>query len=130
MNETVSAVLFSPLVALEFNGPRLHLFVWPVVTTVGAEPRGVDDVGYRDALCELVGCTVIAAGEQPGNGLTIDLVKLLAQGQLVDDNVNRLVVNPRMDDVQGPEIALLQMNNESRAWQIWRPGEGTFASVS
>jgi hypothetical protein len=39
-----------------------------------------------------------------------------------------LVINPEPAELQGPEIAMLQMNDADRAWDIWRPGEGSFSS--
>jgi len=97
----------------DFNGPRLSTFVWPSVKTSGQVQR-FGDTGYRDALCTLIGRDVTAVVESPAAGLVL---------HFGDDAID---IHPEPADLQGPEIAMLQMNDVDRAWDIWRPGEGVF----
>jgi hypothetical protein len=93
---------------------RLTMFVWPRVEAF-AETWVHGDRGYRDALCSLIGQTVVAAGESHVTGLTLRL-----------DHA-ALSINPELGDLSGPEIAMLQMNDDESRWAVWRPGEGPFA---
>jgi hypothetical protein len=37
-----------------------------------------------------------------------------------------LTIKPSAADLIGPKIAMLQMNDENKRWEVWRPGEGAF----
>jgi hypothetical protein len=116
--EELSSVIFvRDYAQFDFNGPRLSTYVWPLVEAAGpvAHERRFGDQGYRDALCELIGRTVTEVCDSPDNGVVIRF------------DQGALVINPEPDDLQGPEIATLQTNDEDGTWAIWRPGEGCFS---
>jgi hypothetical protein len=90
--------------------PRMTFNVWPRILTFD-ETRALGDSGYRDALCSLIGRTVTGVAESESDGLILRF------------DSDELVVNPEPHEVNGPEIALLQMNDEENTWAVWRPGE-------
>lgn len=98
----------------DFNGPRLSTFVWPRVE-VDAREWTFGDSGYRDALCALIGRTLTSVVDVPGTGVVLRF------------DADALVINPEPEELQGPEIAMLHMNDDDHAWDIWRPGEGSFS---
>ena len=118
VTKTLSCVAFvADYLQLNFNGPRLSCYAWPVVVA-DEQPLHFGDSGYRDALCSLLMREVTAASDTVDRGIS------LAFG----DSEVRL--KPSLDELVGPEIAMLQMNNEAREWEVWRPGEGSFARQS
>jgi len=115
VTKTLSSVIFvGDYVQFDFNGPRLSAFVWPQVDAAGQTSR-FGDPGYRDALVSLISRDVTEVEDSPTHGLV-----LMFGGDAA------LMINPELDDLQGPEIAMLQMNDDEGAWEIWRPGEGSF----
>jgi hypothetical protein len=114
VGETLASVIFvRDYAQFDFDGPRLSTFVWPLVTVAGHQKR-TGDPGYRDALVSLIGRDVTGAQDTPATGLVVFL------GDAA------LTVKPGAGDLQGPEVAMLQMNDDSGAWDVWRPGEGSF----
>jgi hypothetical protein len=114
VTETLSSVVFvADYVQLDFNGPRLSCFVWPVVRKLGNEVR-FGDPGYRDVLCSLLMRDVTGAFDSPERGIALEFG---------DDEI---WMKPTAHDLVGVEIAMLQMNNKAREWDIWRPDEGSF----
>ncbi|WP_369069397.1 hypothetical protein [Kineococcus terrestris] len=104
-------------VQLRFDGPELDepvltCVVMPAVEAAGRRtaPGGA---GYADALVSLVAGTVLETAEAAGRGLRIDLTS------------GRVVVDPRREDLVGPEIALLTGFRDG-GWGCWRPGEDAF----
>jgi hypothetical protein len=95
--------------------PRLTFNVWPAMRSADGEWRGFGDAGYRDELCRLIDGYVADAEERPEAGLVLNF----ASGQ-------SLVVRPAWSDLDGPEIAELNMNDAKRTWMVWRPGEFPF----
>lgn len=93
----------------------MSCFVWPRVELSGLT-RTHAEQGYRDALCALLGREVTAVVDAPMPGLQV---------WFDDDN---LVVRPDRAELRGPEIAMLQIEGADRRWEVWRPGEGTFAT--
>jgi len=121
--ELGSVVFLVDYAQFDFNGPRLSTFVWPEVrlsgeTTAGRGALSNGDQGYRDALCSLIGSTVTGVLDSPKTGLVIQF------------GGAALVVNPAPADLQGPEIAVFQVNDDEHSWEVWRPGEGSFAAHS
>ena len=111
--ETLSSVVFvADYLQLDFNGPRLTCFVWPQVTS-GDNTHSHDEPGYRDALCALIFDGLIDTTESPEQGLVLTFTR------------SSLTINPEPDELTGPEIAMLHLDDER--WGIWRPGEGPFA---
>ncbi len=114
--EELSSVIFvKDYLQLDFAGPRLTCLAWPVLTIEGAEFT-VEAAGYRDRLCSYIGETVTAVQVDAAVGL------LLRFGH------KSLRIRPRIDDLEGPEIALLQLPDGE--WDVWRPGEGVFTSLA
>jgi hypothetical protein len=107
-------------VQLRFDGqtedmPVLNCDVLPVVETpTGSIAPG--QVGWADALRALIPGHVVATAERTGQGLQIEF----------DEGAIRL--HPDIDDVTGPEIALLTGFTDGR-WMCWRPGEESFEDV-
>lgn len=115
-----SVVFVRDYAQFDFDGPRLTTFVWPQVKvgrpeSPGARHWGFADQGYRDALCGLIGRTVTGAADSPATGVVLRF------------HEDALVINPEPGDLEGPEIAILQMNDASRDWNVWQPGRGSFA---
>jgi hypothetical protein len=78
------------------------------------ERKVLGDVGYRDVLVGLIGRHITGVADTPEEGVVLRF------------DHDAVVINPEGSDLQGPEIAMLQMNDEEHAWDIWRPGEGSF----
>lgn len=51
-----------------------------------------------------------------------------ATGVTVRFDGDGIVIDPEAADLQGPEIAMLDMDDPEHAWTVWRPGEGSFAN--
>lgn len=73
--------------------------------------------GYIEELRAMLGNEVSGTEEASGVGLRIET------------GHRTLVVNPTLDELVGPEIALLS-GFEDDAWMCWRPGEECFAHLS
>lgn len=115
VGEALTSVTFvADYLQLEFNGPRLTTYVWPVLQAFDKTKR-LGDIGYRDVLCGFIGHEVTAVVDSRNEGVVIRF------------GPNAVVINPEPWELEGPEVAMLQMNNEERDWDIWRPGEGSFA---
>ena len=90
--------------------------VWPKVVTAAQEVTfGVP--GYRDALCECIDASVKAVRDDATSGMQL---------QFPDRS---LVIKPTVDELPGPQIALLRFP-DTKEWDVWRPGEDTFADLS
>ncbi|MFE3448741.1 hypothetical protein ACFXJ8_07370 [Nonomuraea sp. NPDC059194] len=114
VGEEMSSVIFvRDYVQLDFDGPRLSLFVWPRVIT-DSTVWSMGDPGYRDALCALIGHTVLAATEDAGAGLVVDF------------GCGAVLVKPEPSHLEGPEIAMLGGFTGRADWMVWRPGEPPF----
>lgn len=107
--ELGSVVFVRDYLQLDFDGPRLSLYVWPQVV-IADRVCGPADPGYRDALCDLIGRRVTHAGEPPA-------------GLMIAFDGGRLVIAPNPDELSGPEIAMLQGFAD---WMVWRAGEVPF----
>lgn len=115
--ELGSVVFVMDYLQLDFSHARFTAYVWPLVT-IGAETLHFGDRGYRDALCAFITHEVVSTDESPEVGLVIRF------------GLGEIVTNPASTDLGGPEIAQLQVHQDSfrdEAWEVWRPGEGIFA---
>lgn len=113
--ELGSVAFVRDYVQLDFNGPILTCDVWPRVESRGVT-WGIDDQGYRDRLCSLIGASVLSTYEETGAGLRIDF------------DAGSVVVHPSSEELMGPEIAMLS-GFDDRAWMVWRPGEDSFEDL-
>ncbi|MFD4420770.1 hypothetical protein ACFWN7_04600 [Agromyces sp. NPDC058484] len=89
--------------------------VYPAVEYRGvvyAEP----DPGYGDAFRALVAQEVAGTVEQTGTGIVLSF------------QTGRLVIHPKLDELVGPEIAMLS-GFEDGSWMVWRPGEESFEDL-
>jgi hypothetical protein len=107
-------------VELRFDGPTedmpiLNCDVLPVVETPSGS-MAPGQVGWADALRDLIAEQVVATAERTGQGLRIEF----------DGGAIRL--HPEIDHETGPEIALLTGFKDGR-WMCWRPGEVSFEDV-
>jgi hypothetical protein len=103
--EKLSAVTFvQDYVQLHFDGPRLTLIAWPVVR-VGDASHAVDDPGYRDQLCRLIGRVVVRAYVRPGDRLQIDFVEGLSLMASLDAQEYRAAHVVIFDDGQSKQWA-------------------------
>jgi hypothetical protein len=75
------------------------------------------DLGYRDALCELIGHAVTSAAETNDDGLVLRF------------DIGSLAIKPKLFEVLGPEIAMLQGFVDRPDWMVWRPGEPPFEDI-
>lgn len=98
------------------DSPRLDCFVWPKVVTAAAELR-FGAPGYRDALCECIDASVTAVRDDVSSGMQLHF------------GDRSLVIKPTLDELPGPEIALLWFFEGAKEWNVWRPGEDTFADL-
>jgi hypothetical protein len=115
--ELGSVVFVVDYLQLDFVNARLSAYVWPTVS-IGDVDRGFGDPGYRDALCALITHEVIETEESAEAGLVIRF------------GLGEVVISPSPTDLSGPEIAMLQVHEDSfraAAWTVWRPGEGIFS---
>lgn len=101
---------------LNFDGAQLNCDVWPKVVREGVESV-VGEPGYRDALCSFLAMDVIATAEGTGVGL------------LLEFESGAIRIHPSVDDLEGPEIALLGGFTDG-AWMCWRPGEESFEDLA
>ena len=90
--------------------------VWPKVV-IGDEVVSQGTPGYRDALCECITASVTTIKDD------------VASGMLLQFPGRSLVFRPTLHELVGPEIALLRFS-DSPEWDVWRPGEGSFAYLA
>ncbi|MGW5112130.1 hypothetical protein [Nocardia sp. NPDC004123] len=112
--ELASVVFVRDYLQLDFDGPRLSCYVWPTIDADGIT-RSLGDAGYRDTLCALISQTVVSIDEAVGTGLLLRFA------------IGALSIHPALEELGGPEIAVL--SGFSDMWAVWRPGEGTFAGL-
>ena len=74
------------------------------------------EIGYADALRAFIPKVVGATVEQTGIGLRLEF------------DGGAIALHPSIDELVGPEIALLQGFADKR-WMCWRPGEESFDDV-
>lgn len=108
-------------VQLRFDGPSpdmpvLNCDVMPTVE-IGAEALIDGQTGYADALRLLIPGVVQRTQEGTGLGLRIEF------------EAGAIVVHPTVQDLTGPEIALLGGFDDGR-WMCWRPGEDSFEDLA
>jgi len=96
--------------------PVLNCDVLPVVER-GTKTLRAEDVGYADALWGLIPAVVRQTHEATGLGLRIEF------------EAGAITLHPSLDELRGPEIALLQ-GFEDRSWMCWRPGEESFEDLA
>jgi hypothetical protein len=111
-----SVVFLKWYLQLTFDGPYLNCDVWPKVN-VGAGEIEFGQPGYRDAICSLLACPVLATHEETGVGLVLEF------------EAGTLRIHPTREELDGPEIALLA-GFDDRAWMCWRPGEDSFEDLA
>lgn len=75
------------------------------------------DPGYRDALCEMIGHSVLSVAESTDAGLVVDF------------GLGSIVTKPEPTELSGPEIAMLRGFTDRADWMVWRPGESPFDST-
>lgn len=112
-----SVVFVMDYLQLDFSHALFTAYVWPSVT-IGGRTLHFGDSGYRDALCAFITHAVTAVEESAGAGLVIRF------------GLGKIVTNPGPTELSGPEIAQLQVHEDSfrdAAWMVWRPGEDVFA---
>jgi hypothetical protein len=115
VGETLSSVIFvGDYCQLDFNGPRLTAYVWPTIVTE-TTARSFGDSGYRDLLCSFIGHDVEAAHDRPAVGIVLEFA------------IGSIVINPEPSELSGTEIAMLGEFVDDPSWNVWRPGEDTFA---
>lgn len=120
-SELAQVVFVGDYLQLRFQGgptnefPTLNCDVMPAVERPDGTVRS-GGPGYADALVALIPRRVTAAAVRTGHGLRIEL------------GDTAVVVHPSVEELVGPEIALLQ-GFDDRAWMCWRPGEDGFEDV-
>ncbi len=83
---------------------------------VGQKEHQHGDPAWASALVDLIGSEVAGVREATGIGIELE----------VGDAV--LSLHPTVDELEGPEIALLD-GFEDGAWMVWRPGEDSFEDL-
>jgi hypothetical protein len=111
-----SVVFLKWYLQLTFDGPQLNCDVWPKVG-VGAGELEYGHPGYRDAICSLLACPVLATHEETGVGLVLEF------------EAGTVRIHPEREELDGPEIALLAGFDDG-AWMCWRPGEDSFEDLA
>lgn len=89
----------------------------PPVLVTGTARYTEAEVGWADALRTLIGQSVTATREQTGIGLRVEFPDAA------------LHLHPAREELQGPEIALLD-GFDDRQWMVWRPGEESFEDLA
>ncbi|MFI0966284.1 hypothetical protein ACH4S8_33550 [Streptomyces sp. NPDC021080] len=107
-------------VQLLFDGPTddmpvLTCDVLPVVTLSG-QRFSATETGWADALRGLISQDVTATHEETGIGIKVDFATGSVQ------------LHPSADELEGPEIAMLN-GFVDRCWMVWRPGEEAFEDL-
>jgi hypothetical protein len=91
-------------VQLEFDGPRLDAFTMPTVTS-GSEGLSLGQPGYRDCLCQQIGCRV-------------DRTEATDQRvSIIFENGPMVSISLRDNDYRGPEALMFQLDND-RIWVV------------
>jgi hypothetical protein len=102
----VSAVTFvQDYLQLQFDGSFLNVFVWPRLTLKGVVFE-FGSSGYRDALCQLIGKTVVGVIEESNVKLGFFFY---------EEEVLEISLAPR--DRRGPEAAMLQTGDGN--FNVW-----------
>jgi hypothetical protein len=107
---------------LRFDGdsqdpqPIMTCEAWPDVELPNASVHRNGAVGYADALRGLVGGSVLSTDERTGVGLRVDL------------DGGTIHLHPSVDEIPGPEIAMLR-GFADQSWMCWRPGEESFEDL-
>lgn len=112
-----SVVFVMDYLQLDFGAARFTTYVWPTVT-IGEVTTAFGDAAYREALCAFIAHEVLSVEESRTAGLVIRF------------GLGEIVTNPTTLDLQGPEIAQLQVYEgpfQQTGLIVWRPGEGVFA---
>ncbi|MBW9214712.1 hypothetical protein KV102_07625 [Mumia sp. zg.B53] len=118
--ELGSVVFVGDYLQLDFSHAVFTAYVWPIVT-VGRRVLHFGDPGYRDGLCAFIGHEVAGVKESPETGLVIEF------------GLGEIVTSPRSAELDGPEIALLHLHEDSfrdKAWDVWRVGETPFEALA
>lgn len=103
-------------VQLGFNGPRLTCWVWPRLTIDGVV-HTMGDSGYRDRLCSFISRVPTDTADEPGVGIVLRF------------GMDFISVNPTAAELtDAVEVAMI-WGFEDKHWEVWRPGEGTFAET-
>lgn len=92
-------------------------FLWPAVSQGdrdGGRILRFGEPGYRDAICSFIGQEVQLTAESAETGL------------IVYFGTGAITLNPTVDELEGPEIAMLHVLFESDEWMVWRPGVDAF----
>ena len=102
---TLSSVEFvHDYVQLHFDGSTITAFTLPIISRSGETVSWGED-GYRDALCEEIGCSIEVAGFEH------DDVSLTFQDGTV------ISISVRDKDYHGPEALQLSLD-EQRIWVV------------
>jgi len=111
IGEYLSSVTFvMDYVQLDFNGHGLNLYVWPVVV-IGDRASRQQEIGYRDALCALIGKNVERVDEYFDVGLVVGF-----QG-------NSLLKVPLRVEEESALDELVEYRGLEGAWVIWQAHE-------
>jgi len=117
IGESLSSVVFvMDYLQLDFNGTRLSSYVWPK-SVIGSTVRSFGEDGYRDQLCAFIDHEVCDTDETVERGLEVRF------------DLGAIVIDPALEDLTGPEIAVLHVYappGEISPWSVWRPGEDIF----
>lgn len=107
-------------VQLRFDGPTedmpvLNCDVLPTAELAGRTVKP-GEIGYADTLRAFIPKVVGATVEQTGIGLRLEF------------DGGAIVLHPRIEELVGPEIAMLQ-GFADKQWMCWRRGEESFEDV-
>ncbi len=115
VGETLSSVIFvADHVQLDFNGPRLSAYAWPLVT-VGEAARVFGRPWLPRCALRLHHAYRRRHEESPEAGLVIRF------------KLGAIVINPQPADLSGAEIAVFTGSPNRNQLTAWRPGEATFS---
>ena len=121
LGELVSAEVESVVFVMDYlqltmwlpeSSPTLTCFAWPVISAPDGVTCTYGDPGYRDGLCALITGHVVATESSTNAGLVLHF-----------GGGEALALRPTEAELEAPEVAMLQMNNDARTWMVWRPGE-------
>lgn len=94
--ELTSVEFMADTLVLHFNENTLTLYAFPLVADSDGISLGLDEPGYRDALCFLIGLTIEKATYTEGNELTLEF-----------DNSTVIALSLREEDLNTPEAGEL-----------------------
>ena len=103
--ELSSVTFVRDYVQLAFDGPGINAYTLPTVTR-GSEVLSLRQPGYRDCLCEQIGCRVERTEVDD------------QRASIIFENGAVVSISLRDDDYRGPEALEFSLDRRDRIWVV------------